>query len=188
MKKVSNVTLGSIVFAIEEDAYEMLEIYLREIKVRLSSADDQVEIMTDIESAMAEKLISSGKSEKIAVTLFDIERLQGEMGAPAAFGEQGDVTDAAPTEKTSETKKRLFRDTEDSIIAGVSSGLARYFDVDPVIVRIAFAVGAFLNGIGVIAYIILWIAVPKAETTAEKFAMRGQRVTLQDISDRVKKT
>ena len=187
MKKVINITLSSIVFAVEEDAHAMLAEYLEAITARLDEGDDKDEIVADIESALAEKFVAAGKSEKAAITLRDIEHAQSEMGEPAAFGE-GSTTDAdTHAAASAETKKRLFRDTEDAVLAGVSSGLAQYFDIDPVIVRIGFVVGAFLNGIGIIAYIILWVVVPKAETTAQKFAMRGKRVTIEDITNKVKK-
>lgn len=187
MKKVTNITLGSVVFAIEEEAYTMLEIYLDEIKTRLYGSDDQDEIMVDIESALAEKLLAVGRNEKLAVTVTDIERVQGELGAPTAFGETEEGSTGAPKHTQTESRRQLFRDTDDAVIAGVASGLARYFDLDPVIVRIAFLVGVFLNGLGPVAYIVLWIAVPRAETATEKYAMRGERVTLRDISERIKK-
>ncbi|MFC2114268.1 PspC domain-containing protein [Bacteroidota bacterium] len=60
--------------------------------------------------------------------------------------------------------KRLFRDSSNEIIGGIASGLARYFDVDPTIVRVLFIVGAFFGG-GLILYVILWIVVPRDHST-----------------------
>ena len=57
--------------------------------------------------------------------------------------------------------ERLMRDMADKKIAGVCAGLARYFGVDPVLVRLVFLVLAFSTGIGFIAYIIGWIVMPK---------------------------
>jgi phage shock protein PspC (stress-responsive transcriptional regulator) len=59
-----------------------------------------------------------------------------------------------------EQPKRLYRNRYDTVIAGVAGGLARYFNIDPIIVRIIFVVLAFTGG-GVLIYIILWIAVPE---------------------------
>jgi phage shock protein PspC (stress-responsive transcriptional regulator) len=187
MKKVINITLNSIVFAIEQDAYEVLDIYIEQIKARLVGSVDQAEIMTDIESAMSEKFIAQGRSEKISVSLRDVEQLRTEMGSPADFGEDVESAAAAEPLPSEGLQRRLFRDTDDAVIAGIASGIARYFSIDPVIVRIAFAVSVFANGIGIIAYLILWLVVPAAKTTADKFAMQGKRVTVEDITARVKK-
>lgn len=54
----------------------------------------------------------------------------------------------------------LFRSRTDSVISGVSGGLGKYFNTDPVIFRILFVVLTFLAAGGVLAYIILWIVMP----------------------------
>ena len=91
------------------------------------------------------------------------------------------------SESTQGTKKQFYRDTDNAVIAGVASGLARYFSIDLVIIRLIFVFSIFFGGFGVLVYVILWLVVPPAETTSQKFAMRGERVTLKEISDRVKK-
>ncbi len=198
MKKVINITLGSIVFAIEQEAYEILASYLESIKHNIADNDDAAEIVADIERAIAEKFLARKRSEKVAVTSEDVSVVTTEMGSPADFSEsdvkvggESDQDEAQattpPVAPESETKKRLYRDTDDAIIAGVASGLARYFDIDPVIVRVLFIVAVFFNGLGILAYIVLWLVVPAAETTAQKYAMRGERVTVEQITERVKR-
>jgi phage shock protein PspC (stress-responsive transcriptional regulator) len=59
-----------------------------------------------------------------------------------------------------QTSKRLYRSRTDSVIAGVSGGLAKYLSIDPIIVRVMFVVLAIFGGGGVLIYIIAWIAVP----------------------------
>jgi phage shock protein PspC (stress-responsive transcriptional regulator) len=192
MKKVINITLGSIVFAIDEDAYGILASYLEQIKSNLKNGDDIKEIIDDVEIAIAEKFVARKRSEKMAVTVLDVEAVISEMGSPVEFGEgeEGESTPheaAAPKEPEAEPKKRLYRDPDNAVVAGIASGLANYFGVDPVIVRLIFVISVFFNGLGLLAYIILWLVVPMATTTADKYAMRGERVTLRDISERVKK-
>ncbi|MCB9818730.1 PspC domain-containing protein [Candidatus Nomurabacteria bacterium] len=192
MKKVINITIGSVVFAIEQEAYDILVLYLEQIKSNLASSDDAQEIIEDVERAIAEKFIAQKKNEKIAVTPTDVELVISEMGSPADFGEgenPGERVDGSEDTEQSgdEPKKRLYRDTDDAIIAGIASGIARYFDIDPVIVRLVFVISIFFNGLGILAYIILWLVVPVATTTADKYAMRGERVTLKEITERVKK-
>jgi phage shock protein PspC (stress-responsive transcriptional regulator) len=61
-------------------------------------------------------------------------------------------------------RKRLVRSTTDKKIAGVAAGLAYYFDLDPTIIRLVWLLAALFAGTGVLAYIILWIALPPGPT------------------------
>lgn len=64
-------------------------------------------------------------------------------------------------------RERLYRSQKDKMIAGVCGGLAEYFDVDPVIIRIAFVAAIlFSGGMGLIVYVLLWIVVPYKELAA----------------------
>lgn len=60
--------------------------------------------------------------------------------------------------------ERPFRSERDEIIGGVCGGLGPYLNVDPLVLRILFVVGAMLNGIGLIVYVLLWIFIPTEET------------------------
>ncbi len=186
MKKVINITLGGIVFAVEQDAYDILAEYISDIKTNLSNTTDNLEIVFDIETAIAEKFIARKRSEKNVVVTTDVEEVISEMGSPADFSDESDKNTTQESTQ-SETRKRLYRDTEDSIIGGVALGIARYFDVDPVIVRLIFLVSIFFNGFGILIYILLWLLVPEAKTTSQKYAMRGEKVTIKEITDQVKK-
>ncbi|HEY4816378.1 MAG TPA: PspC domain-containing protein [Candidatus Acidoferrum sp.] len=77
---------------------------------------------------------------------------QPAAGAAAAY-----TADCAP-------KKRLVRSTTDKKIAGVAAGLADYFDLDPTIVRLVWLLAFLFAGAGLLAYIILWIALPAGPT------------------------
>lgn len=194
MKKVINVTLGEMVFAIEQDAYDVLASYLDEIKQQLPLNDDNAEVVADIERAIAEKLIVRHRSEKNAVTNADLDIIIAEIGRPVDFNEESTaekvepaVAEAEKAEAQSGVKKRLYRNTDEVVIAGVASGLAQYFEIDVVIVRVGFVFAIFFNGLGILAYIILWLVVPAATTTTQKFAMRGEKVTLSHITEQVKK-
>ncbi len=57
-------------------------------------------------------------------------------------------------------RKRLYRTENDRKIAGVCGGIAEYFDLDPSLVRVAFALFCLLGGFGILLYILLWIIVP----------------------------
>ena len=65
-------------------------------------------------------------------------------------------------QKNSNIEKRLRRSSTDSIIAGVCGGIAEYFDIDPVAVRVAYVLLTLFTAFsGVLAYIILWIVMPQ---------------------------
>lgn len=84
--------------------------------------------------------------------------------------------------------KKLFRNVDDKVLGGVSSGIASYFGIDPVVMRVIFVVSIILGGAGLIAYIVLWIITPEAKTITEKMQMQGEPVTLSGIEDNVKKS
>jgi len=64
-------------------------------------------------------------------------------------------------------KRRLTRDTKNAVLGGVAAGFADYFGVDPVLARIVFIALAFLNGFGVVAYVVGWIIMPRDDRGAE---------------------
>ena len=69
-------------------------------------------------------------------------------------------------------ERRLVRDMQNKKIAGVCAGIARYFDVDPVLVRLIFLVLAISTGIGFIAYVVGWIIMPK-DTELQRLPAAG---------------
>jgi len=71
---------------------------------------------------------------------------------------------AAPPPPAYQGRKRLVRSTNDRKIAGVCAGLADYFDIDPIIIRVIWVLAFFCAGTGLLAYIILWIVLPEGLT------------------------
>lgn len=183
MKKVINITIGHTVFSVEDDAYEMLDAYLKSIKKKLKKDDDVDEIIDDIEIGIAEKFVARGRSEKNAISPVDVEAVMKEMGSAEDIDTEDVVEKAAETVRTKTASRRLYRNPDDVILAGVASGIATYFGIDPLIVRILFLVLVFTGGAGVWVYIVLWILVPEAKTPSQKLEMRGEQVTLANIRD-----
>ncbi|MAF79789.1 hypothetical protein CL629_01790 [bacterium] len=155
------------------------ENYLESIRKHFAEKEESEEIIEDIETSIAEKLITKRKNEKSAISISHVEDIIHAMGKPEDFEEYG--TPEEPQTKTQNTR-RLHRDSDDKIIAGVASGIAAYIGIDTTIVRLLFAISIFFGGFGVILYIILALIVPKAETTAQKLEMRGEEVTIAKIS------
>jgi phage shock protein PspC (stress-responsive transcriptional regulator) len=83
--------------------------------------------------------------------------------------------------------KKMYRDGEKKVIGGVASGVAAFFGVDIAVIRVLFVIFAFFGGLGLLTYIILWIALPEAKTITEKMQMQGEAFTLSNIETTVKK-
>lgn len=189
------MNLGGIIFHIEEDAYDKLNKYLSTIKGYFKDSEGRDEIMTDIESRIAEMLQEKVSSAKQAVLLSDVESVIAIMGKPEDFAGEGDGSESKiNTESSSEENKfsypnnkrrRVFRDEDNKILGGVCAGISNYFDFDPLWIRAAFAISFFAFGSGFLLYLILWIIIPKAKTTAEKLEMHGEKVDVNNIGKAV---
>jgi phage shock protein PspC (stress-responsive transcriptional regulator) len=193
MNKTVTINISGIIFHIEEDAYEKLSKYLSTIKGYFSNTDGGNEIMSDIEARIAEMLQGKVNAVKQVVLMVDVDAVIETMGKPEEFAE-GSETSSNNSGKKEETyytegetiKKRLYRDPDNKAIGGVCSGIAAYFDVDIVWIRLAMFALIFFGGLSLWVYIILWIVIPEAKTTAEKLAMRGEKVDINNISRAVK--
>jgi phage shock protein PspC (stress-responsive transcriptional regulator) len=84
--------------------------------------------------------------------------------------------------------KKMFRNPDDKVFGGVSSGIAAYFGIDVIIVRLLFVVLTLFGGSGLILYVILWIILPEARTITDKMEMQGEPVTLKNIETNIKKS
>jgi phage shock protein PspC (stress-responsive transcriptional regulator) len=84
--------------------------------------------------------------------------------------------------------KRLFRDPDNKSIGGVCSGISKYLGIDAVWLKLAFLIALFVFGTGVLVYIVLWLAIPEAKTSAEKLQMKGEAVDVSNIEKVVRDT
>ncbi len=64
--------------------------------------------------------------------------------------------------------KRLYRSRNDRILGGVCSGIANYFEIDPVIIRLLWVLLTFAMGFGILAYVIAWIIIPEEPSPKQK--------------------
>ncbi|GEM_PF-1663825 len=78
---------------------------------------------------------------------------------------------------------RLYRDADEKVLGGVSAGIAAYLNIDPLAVRLLFIIATVWGGFGILAYLLLWIAMPQARTLAQKVEMRGQEANLANMKD-----
>ena len=82
--------------------------------------------------------------------------------------------------------KKFFRNPEDKVLGGVSSGIAAYFGIDTGVVRLLFVLGIVFFGVGFLLYVVLWMIAPPANTLTEKMEMQGRPITLSNIESSIK--
>jgi phage shock protein PspC (stress-responsive transcriptional regulator) len=192
MNKILNINLGGYALTIDDDAYEYLGSYINNIKGRFSESDGRDEIMRDVESRLGE-LLTMGLGTRQIVMLPDVKAAVEVMGRPEDFGGEPSADTKVPPTSGTRTKsvfeqtvtpgKRLFRDEQDAVLAGVCSGLSAYFGIkDPVWMRFIFILLTVTTGFGVLLYPLLWAIVPPARTTAERLEMRGEAVNVDTIA------
>ena len=187
MKKTIKINLSGIIFHIDDDAYDALESYLNKISRHFSDKQESKEITDDIEARIAELFQERISNENQVITLKIVEEVISIMGNPEDIADNGDQGEDRDTSyRSHNTTRKLYRDIDNSVIAGVSSGLGAYFGIDPVIFRVLFLIFVFVGFSGPIVYTILWIVLPRAETAAQKLEMRGEKVNVSNLEKKIR--
>jgi phage shock protein PspC (stress-responsive transcriptional regulator) len=187
MKKTINVTIGGLVFSVEEDGYMKLHHYLESLKTHFSVLSYGSEIIADIESRIAEQLnAKTGGNAQRAVTLTDVDEVLKVIGSVEDFDSHDSGYKSATNRENAASPKRLYRSSDDVMIAGVAAGIAAYFGIDTLIVRILFIIIFLAGGWGILLYIILWLLLPEAKTAGQKLEMKGAPVTLKQFEQTAK--
>lgn len=179
MKEITRIHLAKTPYDIELDAKEVLQNYLSEIKQMMDSEDT----MYEIEARMVELLGERGVQSNGIITMSDVEDLRSKMGLPKEFSDSESNEDSqADLTPSNSPAKRLMRDTDNAIFGGVCAGIAAYWGINPLWVRLLFIISPFITfGTALLVYIIIWISLPEAKTAAEKLQMRGEPVTLDSL-------
>ncbi|WP_439131651.1 PspC domain-containing protein [Polaribacter sp.] len=189
MNKTININLGGFFFHIDEIAYQKLRRYLESISKSLSDdPQGKNEIIADIEARISELLSEKITDVRQVVNESDIDDIIKIMGQPEDYA---DAEEAYSDSSYSYTRnnasgKKLFRDADDKFLGGVCSGIGHYFNVDVIWIRIAFILFT-ASGFFPIAYIVLWVLLPEAKTTAEKLQMEGEPVNIDNIEKKIRK-
>jgi phage shock protein PspC (stress-responsive transcriptional regulator) len=182
MKKTLNINIGNSIIHIEEDAYELLTGYLNEIKSHFTRSADDFEIVTDIENRIAEMFHEILVAEhKQIITIDDVKIIIAQMGTVKDFEISEDETEDYTGSTHATGVKRLYRDTENVVVAGVCSGLGHYLNIEERWIRLFAVLTMFAGGAGIVAYLVMWILVPRATSRSEKMYMKGEEVNLQGI-------
>ena len=190
MKKTLTINISGIIFHIDEDAYDKLNAYLDTLKRHFYNTQGKDEIISDIEGRIAELLSERISDSNQVISIDDVSEVIALMGEPWEFEAEG--TDAGEEEKETlqdediRGPKRLYRDADRKVVGGVAAGVAAYRNIDGLWVRLASVVFTIFWLSGALVYIILWIAMPEARTTAEKLQMRGEKVNISNIEKSIK--
>ncbi len=195
MNKTVNINLAGIIFHVDEDAYQRLSNYLNAIKQKFAGEEGGDEIISDVEARLAELFQSRMSDSKQVITKIDVDQVISVLGEPEDYEEIGDeprqeesYRSSSNESAQSDTKrrKRIFRNPDDALVGGVAGGLGAYLNIDPVYIRLIFVLSFFGWGSGFLLYLVLWIIIPEAKTTAEKLEMRGEDVNLNNIERSIK--
>ena len=192
MNKTININLGGYAFTIDEDAFDAANNYLNTLSRHFGGSEGAAEIMQDIESRMGE-LVNKHKGSKTIVSKVDVLEAISVLGTPEELKDVDFSETFSGEKKTTtgsfqiKTGKRLYRDPDDKVIAGVCSGLASYFGIqDAVWVRVVFALLTMAGGASALIYIVLWAIVPPAKTVSERLEMMGEPTNVNNIAKMVK--
>jgi len=203
MKKVIKVSINKMPFTLAEDAYNVLKVYLDHLRRYYAGKDGGSEIVDGIEERIAELLGERTGMGARVVSKADVDAVLEIMGPPEVIEEEGGdpSSEAFAGSPPPKPAKRLYRDVDHKVIGGVCSGLAAYFNIEVVLIRIIFAVLFFVpSGIHVfsnmhhwgplvfnfpwvfvVIYVILWIVIPPARSVEEKYAMRGAPLSARGV-------
>jgi hypothetical protein len=181
MNKTVSISLAGFSFMIEEQAYEKLNKYLHALRNSLEK-DEADEVMYDIEIRIAE-IFRENLDKREVVNSDDVEKVIAQLGTPEAI--EGHSEENAERENPQEkTRKELFRDMKKGKIAGVCAGLAQYVGIDIALMRIAWIVLCICSvGFSLVGYIILWVAVPEAETASDFLKMQGKPINFDSLKE-----
>lgn len=192
MKKTFTVNLNGIVFHIDEDAYQLLDSYLTNLRIHFSREEGSDEIMSDFEARISELLNERIRLGFSVITIEHVEEVIQRMGKPEELfaGEEKNAGSefSATTEPTAgasdrKFRKRLMRDPDDKMLGGVASGLAAYFGIDTTLLRLVMILLLIVSMTVpvTIIYIVLWLVLPLARTATDRLVMRGEPVNLENI-------
>jgi phage shock protein PspC (stress-responsive transcriptional regulator) len=196
MQRIIQINISGRILPIEEDAYNLLSDYLNSLH-RQFPGEEGKEIIEDIENRIAELFsvrlqsgapaIDRSDVQKVIDTLGTANDLRNEAGPSSQYSHSSSAYNNPGSNRQYYSRQgRLLRNPFDKVIGGVCSGLAQYFDIDPVIIRLIMAVLFFTFGIGFITYLIAWAVIPAAKTREELYTMAGSNpVSFHDISRNV---
>ncbi|MCM1152744.1 MAG: PspC domain-containing protein [Muribaculum sp.] len=212
MKRTYSINISGEPFIIDEDAYELLTDYLSALRHSFEKYPEGANIIEDIEARISEIYCELREEGYKIITLKDVEEVIARIGRPEeiitvaetnvnaesetynSIGSKDEQENVTPPPFNSDEfeltegakSKRLYRDTKDKVLGGVCSGLAHYVGIDPVWIRLIMVLLFFLSTSTIfVVYIVLWIAMPPANTPLRRLQMYGKSQSIQNIGKMV---
>lgn len=201
MNEVKKCSISGIAFTMSIDAYNALRRYLDTLKERYDKESDGEEIIADIEARIAELILSTHDNNQVVERPL-IENIIAQLGSAEAISEESATEGERPTQNEPRIPRRLYRDMESAKLGGVCAGIACYFDVDPVWIRLAMfapllvmpfsgisalwwlsSICGNLFGVFILTYLVLWFAIPAARSPRQRLEMSGEKITEQSIRE-----
>lgn len=203
MNNIKKCSISGVAFTLDEEAYKTLEAYLDSLRASYGETADGKEIVADIEARIAELILTTQEGDRVVQKPL-IDNIIAQMGSARDISEESSEEGSAGESSPKEPRipRRLYRDTANAKLGGVCAGIGKYFDIDPVWVRLAMflpliftCMGGItflgwmsqifgnLFGIFIICYLIMWFVVPVARTARQKLEMKGERITAESIRE-----
>lgn len=187
MNKSITISLGGLAFFIEESAYEQLQKYIDSVRNSLRHDDDKEEIITDVETRIAELFKTYLGTNREVVNDNDVQQIISVLGTPEQINDfETETPETNHKEPEHQPRRKLYRDIDDKFIGGVCSGLSHYTGIDVLWIRITALIllfSGFASALVVVPYLVLLILVPEAKTVSEKLEMRGKPITFDSIKN-----
>lgn len=207
MEKTEKISIGHFAFSMDGKAYQTVKKYLDELEAHYSDKADGAEIMDSIEARIAELLYERCGREGVA-SQEDIRSIITILGYPESFEQTDSATATQQSECAKDDRnksaRKFYRDTEDKKLGGVCGGLAKAMNTDPLWLRLAFVAitvlgfffkngsfhhiihisynfSEFLFWLAPAIYCFLWICLPKASSARQRWEMRGESGSVEDI-------
>lgn len=193
MKKNITINLFGSLYAIDEDAYELLNQYQKNMQRYFSRQEGGEEIAEDIERRIAELFDELKASGVEAITIEHMQEIIKRIGNPEEMDNPESENLSEGTEEPHEGRKpketihkKLFRNPDDKMLGGVTSGLACFFGIDPLWLRLLMILFAWFSlGTMIVIYLILWIITPEAQTPEDRLRMQGRPVNMENLRDEI---
>lgn len=196
MNEVKNCSISGVAFTLDKDAYEELHRYLESLRNAYKDTPEGNEIVADIEARIAELILSVQNGSQVVAKPLILNIIQ-QLGSARDISEQEDP-DADLQPDSARIPRRLYRDLENAKLGGVCAGIGKYFDIDPIWLRLGFFVpllmqipftwlwlerlGSHIFGVFVLTYLIMWFVVPVARSARQKLEMNGNPITPQSVA------
>lgn len=203
MKKTITISISNRTFQIEDDAYLLLDKYIKNLESYFQRSDPDGEIVSDIEDHISELFEERSRLGVNVITIDEVKAVIDRVGSVDDIArEEGaepvdETADETKTEEKKESsreplkdvnfKKKYYRHPTDRWLGGVLGGVGSYLNLDSLVVRLLF-IALLLTPLAfilLVLYLAVWFFFPKATSIGEILEMEGEEVTANSIWQKI---